>query len=221
MSRRKQQRFDHNIVSNNVIERGKELYTTVKGKWNESYFKNDNPIVLELACGKGEYSVGLGEVYPNKNFIGIDIKGDRIARGSKKAIDKSLENVCFLRTGIQFLEQFFEVGEVDEIWLINPDPQPRDKEEKRRLTNEKYLALYSKVLKPDGYLNFKTDSSFLYEYTLETLRNSKTFNIENYTADLYNSDLYAEHHGIKTHYEELFVEQGHIISYIKAKKSSE
>jgi tRNA (guanine-N7-)-methyltransferase len=218
MSRRKKHRFEHNIQASNVIERGKYLYTTIKGKWSEVYFKNDNPIVLELACGKGEYSVGLGEVYPDKNFIGIDIKGDRIARGSKRAIEKGLVNVCFLRAGIQFLEEFFIDGEVDEIWLINPDPQPRDKEEKRRLTNEKYLSLYSKVLKLDGQLNFKTDNDFLYKYTLKTLRNYVDFEVTNYTEDLYLSELYSEHHGIKTHYEELFVEQGHIISYIKSKK---
>ncbi|MDP5139143.1 MAG: methyltransferase domain-containing protein, partial [Spirosomaceae bacterium] len=118
MSRRKKERFDHNIEAQNVIERGKPLYTTIKGKWNSNYFENDNPIVVELACGKGEYSVGLGEAYPNKNFIGVDIKGDRIARGSKKAIEKNLDNVCFLRTGIQYLEEFFVEGEIDEIWLI-------------------------------------------------------------------------------------------------------
>jgi tRNA (guanine-N7-)-methyltransferase len=211
MSRRKKHRFEHNIQADNVIERGKDLYTIIKGKWNEVYFKNDNPIVLELACGKGEYSVGLGEIYPDKNFIGIDIKGDRIARGSKRAIEKGLANVCFLRAGIQFIEEFFTDGEVDEIWLINPDPQPRDKEEKRRLTNEKYLSLY-------GLLNFKTDNDFLYKYTLKTLQNYADFEVTNYTEDLYSSELYSEHYGIKTHYEELFVEQGHIISYIKAKK---
>lgn len=218
MSRRKKHRFEHNEKASNVIERGKDLYTSIKGKWNEVYFKNSNPIVLELACGKGEYSVGLGEVYPNKNFIGIDIKGDRIARGSQRAIEKGLSNVCFLRTGIQFLEEFFEAGEVSEMWLINPDPQPRDKEEKRRLTNDKYLNLYAQFLKTDGLLNFKTDSDFLFNYTLETLQNSKVLAVTDYTKDLYSSNLYKEHHGIKTHYEELFVERGHIISYIKSKK---
>jgi tRNA (guanine-N7-)-methyltransferase len=218
MSRRKKHRFEHNIQADNVIERGKHLYTTIKGKWNEVYFRNDNPIVLELACGKGEYSVGLGEVYPDKNFIGIDIKGDRIARGSKRAIEKGLSNVCFLRAGIQFIEEFFVDAEIDEIWLINPDPQPRDKEEKRRLTNEKYLLLYSKVLKLDGQLNFKTDNDPLYKYTLKTLQNFAEFEVTDYTENLYSSELYTEHHGIKTHYEELFVGQGHIISYIKSKK---
>lgn len=218
MSRRKKHRFEHNTQASNVIERGKEFYTTIRGNWRSEYFKNENPIVLELACGKGEYSVGLGKVYPEKNFIGIDIKGDRIARGSKAAQDAQLLNVCFLRAGIQFLEEFFVPGEVDEIWLINPDPQPRDKEEKRRLTNEKFLNLYSKVLKVEGDLNLKTDSDFLYEYSLESIANSEHFTIVEKTNNLYESPLYNEHHGIVTHYERLFVEKGHVISFIKSKK---
>lgn len=218
MSRRKKERFEHNIQAENVIERGKQLYSSIKGKWNSDFFKNDNPIILELACGKGEYSVGLGEIYSDKNFIGVDIKGDRIARGSKKAIQKGLTNVCFLRTGIQFLEEFFEDSEVQEIWLIHPDPQPRDKEEKRRLTNSKYLDLYSKILKPDGQFHLKTDSRFLFDYSLEVLKDYKYLEITDYTEDLYNSDLYEEHHKIVTHYEQLFVAQGHIITYIKTKK---
>ena len=130
MSRKKQHRFEHNISADNVIERGKELYTSIKGKWNEVFFKNWNPITVELACGKGEYTVGLSKQFPDVNFIGVDIKGDRIARGSKKAMDLNLSNVAFLRTGIQYLDEFFEPEEIDEIWLVHPDPQPRDKEEK-------------------------------------------------------------------------------------------
>lgn len=221
MGRRKKHRFEHNIEAANVIERGKELYTTIRGNWRLTYFKNDNPIVLELACGKGEYSVGLGKVYPDKNFIGVDIKGDRIARGSKAAIDGGLKNVCFLRAGIQYLEEFFLPGEIDEIWLIHPDPQPRDKEEKRRLTNGKFLELYSRVLKVNGNFNLKTDSDFLYEYSLETIGSSNQFEILQHTADLYNSSLYDEHYGIITHYEKLFVERGHVISFIKALKKVE
>ena len=120
-------------MADNVIERGKELYTSIKGKWNEVFFKNSNPITVELACGKGEYTVGLSKQFPEVNFIGVDIKGDRIARGSKKAMDLNLSNVAFLRTGIQYLDEFFEPEEIDELWLVHPDPQPRDKEEKRRL----------------------------------------------------------------------------------------
>ena len=112
--RRKLERFEHNRQAENVIEKGKDLYTKIKGKWNDVYFKNNNPIVLELACGKGEYTVGLGKIFPGMNFIGIDIKGDRISRGSKNAQVNGLTNVAFLRCGIQFLEEFFEDG---EIWV--------------------------------------------------------------------------------------------------------
>lgn len=217
MARKKTHRFEYNKTAENVIERGKDLYSTIKGKWNEVYFKNDNPIALELACGKGEYTVGLGQNVPNSNFIGIDIKGDRISRGSKAAENLKLKNVAFLRTSIQFLDEFFEENEVDEIWLIHPDPQPRDKEERKRLTNQRFLNIYKKYLKQDGYFKLKTDSAFLYEYSLETLKNDSDFEIVDFSDDLYNSELYSEHFGIVTHYEKLFREQGHSIHYIKAK----
>lgn len=213
MTRRKLHRFQHNQEAFNVIERGKEYYTTIKGKWHE-YFKNDNPIFLELACGKGEYTVGLAENLPDKNIIGVDIKGDRIARGSKAAINKGLTNAAFLRTGIQFLDEFFEPNEVDEIWLIHPDPQPRDKEEKRRLTNQNFLNLYKKYLKPDGFFRLKTDSSFLYDYTLEVLSHDDELVIIDHTNDLYNSPLNEHHFGIETHYEKLWTEKGCTINYI-------
>lgn len=216
MARQKLPRFIHNAQADNVIERGKELYTSIKGQWREKYFKNDNPIVLELACGKGEYTVGLAKKFPEQNFIGIDIKGDRIARGSKKAVEAKLENVAFLRTPIAFLEEFFDENEVDEIWLIHPDPQPRDKEEKKRLTNLNYLNLYRKVLKPDGNFFFKTDNSGLFEYSLGSFTEAG-YSILRQTTDLYNSELLSEHHDIVTHYEKLFVEKGFKINYLAAK----
>ncbi|MCP9768195.1 tRNA (guanosine(46)-N7)-methyltransferase TrmB [Lacihabitans sp. LS3-19] len=217
MSRKKLPRFEHNIIASNVIERGKELYTTIKGKWKEIYFKNDNPITLELACGKGEYTVGLSKQFPETNFIGVDIKGDRIARGSKKAIDLGLTNVAFLRTGIQYLDEFFEPNEVDEIWLVHPDPQPRDKEEKRRLTNQKFLDIYKIYLKSEGIFHLKTDSSFLFEYSLDLIMKDPEFEIIDYTNDLYNSDLKEGHYDIVTYYEKLFNEKGSSINYLKAK----
>lgn len=217
MSRKKLPRFEHNIKANNVIERGKPLYTSIKGKWNEIYFNNDNPIILELACGKGEYTVGLATHIKDQNYIGIDIKGDRIARGSKRAIDLNLQNVAFLRTGIQFLDEFFIENEVDEMWLIHPDPQPRDKEEKRRLTNQKFLNIYKKYLKADGLFHLKTDSSFLFEYSFEVINSDPELEIIDFTRDLYNSDLNVEHFEIKTYYEKLFTEKGSTIHYLKAK----
>ncbi|MGR3809523.1 tRNA (guanosine(46)-N7)-methyltransferase TrmB [Jiulongibacter sp. NS-SX5] len=216
MLRRKQHRFQHNREAHNVIERGKELYTTIKGHWQE-YFKNDNPLVLELACGKGEYTVGLAENRPDVNLIGVDIKGDRIARGSKRCIEKGLTNAAFLRTSIQYMDEFFEEGSVDEIWLIHPDPQPRDKEEKRRLTNPHFLTEYKKYLKPGGLFILKTDSPFLYEYTLEKLKEFDGYEILDHTNDLYQSPLLKDHFGIETHYEKLWVDKGYTINYIKCR----
>ncbi|SOE24038.1 tRNA (guanine-N(7)-)-methyltransferase [Spirosomataceae bacterium TFI 002] len=215
--RRKQHRFEHNKVADNVIERGKPWYTTIKGKWKSDFFKNDNPLVLELACGKGEYTVGIAEENSDLNVVGIDIKGDRIARGSKRAMDKELSNAAFLRTSIQFLDEFFEDNEVDDIWLIHPDPQSRDKEERKRLTNQYFLNIYKKYLKPGGLFRLKTDSPFLYEYSLEVLKNDPDFEIIDHTNDLYNSPLIAEHFGIKTHYEMLWVAKGYTVNYIKCR----
>ncbi|MGL4632573.1 MAG: tRNA (guanosine(46)-N7)-methyltransferase TrmB [Leadbetterella sp.] len=218
MSRHKQKRFQHNQEAYNVIERGKELYTTIKGKWNFEYFKNENPIVLELACGKGEYTVGLGETFPEKNFIGIDIKGDRIARGSQKALEKKLSNVAFLRSGIQYLEEFFQEGDISEMWLIHPDPQPRDKEEKRRLTNEYFLNLYKLYLKREGLFYLKTDSAFLFEYSFEKLSQDPDFEILEYTNDLLTSPLSKEYYQIETYYGKLFEKKGHTLHFLKARK---
>jgi tRNA (guanine-N7-)-methyltransferase len=215
--RRKQHRFDHNKEAENVIERGKLWYTTIKGKWRSDFFKNENPLVLELACGKGEYTVGLAEKEPSLNVVGVDIKGDRIARGSKRAIDKELSNAAFLRTSIQYLDEFFEPGEVDEIWLIHPDPQPRDKQERKRLTNQYFLNIYKQYLKLGGIFRLKTDSPFLYDYSLEVLASDPDFEILDHTGDLYNSPLLVDHYGIKTHYEELWVAKGYTVNYIKCK----
>lgn len=217
MARRKLSRFNQNTQSANVIERGKELYTSIKGNWNQKYFKNNNPIVLELACGKGEYTVGLGSRFPNQNFIGIDIKGDRIARGSGKATELGLTNVAFLRTGIQYLDEFFDENEVSEIWLVHPDPQPRDKEEKRRLTNSAFLNLYKKYLKDDALIHLKTDSEFLFEYSLEVFKNDHELEILDFTRDLYNSPLREGHFEIVTHYEKFFTEKGSSIHYLKVR----
>lgn len=214
MARQKSNRFKHNQEADNVIERGKPLYTTIKKNWL-NFFKNDNPLCLELACGKGEYTVGLANNNSNKNYIGIDIKGDRIARGSKRAEKLGLKNAAFLRTGITYLEEFFDENEISEIWLIHPDPQARDKDEKKRLTNPDFLELYKKILKPNGLFLLKTDSKFLFDYSLAVISEDDEFEILDYTENLYNSNLYDEHFGIETHYEKLFREKGHSIYYIK------
>lgn len=220
MSRRKLAHYEFSAQADNVIQSAKPLYTTVKGKWNELYFKNDNPIVLELACGKGEYTIGLGKQFPDKNFIGVDIKGDRIARGSFAASEAKLTNVAFLRTGIQYSDEFFSEKEVDEIWLVHPDPQVRDRDENKRLTNSRFLDMYSRFLKDKGMFYLKTDSSFLYEYSLESISESANFEILEYTDNLYESELLTEHYGVKTHYEQIFVNKGYSIKYIKARLRS-
>ena len=212
--RKKQQRFADNKASRNVIEPGKEIFKRIKGKWND-FFENDHPNVLELACGRGEYSTGLGAIYPGKNFIGVDIKGNRIWIGSKKAKVEGLDNVAFLRTQIDHLEKFFEPSEVDEIWIIFPDPRPKGSDERRRLTHPKYLNIYKSLIRPGGFIHLKTDSAELFEYTLEVLKEKSDVNILAYTWHLYESEFAADHHGIKTKYERQFSDQGFDIKYLK------
>jgi len=217
MSRRKLHHYQFSAQANNVIEAGKPLYTTIKGKWNDLYFNNNNQITLELACGKGEYTVGLGMLFPDKNFIGMDIKGDRIARGSLMATENNLQNVAFLRAGIQYSDEFFADSELDEIWLIHPDPQVRERDENKRLTNSVFLRQYARYLKQNGSFFLKTDSSFLYEYSLSSIENSGLYEIIEHTDNLYESELLGDHYGVKTHYEKIFVSKGYSIKYIKAR----
>lgn len=213
--RKKKNRFEDNQVSRNVIESGKELFETIKGKWRSELFENENDIVLELACGRGEYSTGLGAIYRNRNFIGVDIKGNRIWVGSKKARLNGLGNVAFLRTQIDHLEKFFAPGEIDEIWIVFPDPRVKDSDERRRLTSPKYLEIYKKLMKPGGLIHLKTDSISLFDYTLGLLENSSEVKDLEYTWELYKSDLAKDHHDIKTKYEHQFAGQGEVIKYLK------
>lgn len=172
-SKNKLKRFKENETFSNVFQPTREELITnqflLKGKWNQDYFKNNKPIVLELGCGKGEYSVGLAEKYPEKNFIGIDLKGARFWRGAKTAIETGLKNVAFIRAQIELINYIFNENEVDEIWITFPDPQIKYKRTKHRMTNSNFLKLYKKVLKPDGVVNLKTDSEFMHGYTLGLL----------------------------------------------------
>lgn len=213
--RKKQQRFADNRVSRNVIESGKEIFENIRGRWKSDFFQNENELVLELACGRGEYSTGLGAIYKDRNFIGVDIKGNRIWVGSKKARIEGLDNVAFLRTQIDHLEKFFEEAEVSEMWIVFPDPRPKDSDEHRRLTSPKYLDIYKKLLKQGGLIHFKTDNSGLFDYTVELLKGRDDVTDLEYTWELYNSKYAADHHGIKTKYEHQFSEQGHEIKYLK------
>ncbi len=186
----------------------------LKGKWHNEYFKNQNPIVLELGCGKGEYSVGLAKNNPAKNYIGVDIKGNRIWTGAKEAIDTKLNNVAFLRTRIDFIEHCFTENEVSEIWITFPDPQPQKTRARKRLTHMMFIRRYQKFLKPGGLVHLKTDSTSFYEYTLEVIKEN------NFTLLFNTDDLYSncpagreELINIKTHYEKLFTDKGEKIKY--------
>lgn len=213
MGRKKSFRIEQNKIQENVIQEGKPLFTTIKNQWGTVFFKNNNPIVLELGCGKGEYTVGLAKLFPEKNFIGIDIKGDRIAVGSEKATEIGLNNVAFLRTKIHELESFFDENEISEIWITFPDPQVLQSGERRRLTNPRFLEIYKKILKQDGCLHLKTDSSSFFDYTLKTLNNFGVRELT-YTTDLYSSSLNVRHYGIKTRFEEIFTAKGFSINYL-------
>lgn len=190
----------------------------LKGKWRSDYFKNDHPIVLELGCGKGEYSVGLAKHFPKKNFIGVDIKGARMFIGAKEALENNMLNVAFLRTKIDFIQDYFAENEVDEIWLTFSDPQP--KKPRKRLSSPLFINRYRQIMKPGGIVHMKTDSDILFEYTEEQIKENNYECLE-LTWDLYGSlpetidpqtrDIFH----IKTHYEQLFTAKGSVIKYCK------
>lgn len=214
-------RFAENKILPNVIQPTREEALSgfeLKGQWRERIFKNENPIVLELGCGKGEYTVGLAEAFPDKNFIGIDIKGARFWFGAKDAIAKNLSNACFLRTQIELVDYFFEENEVDEIWITFPDPQIKYRRTKHRLTHPDFLNRYKKILKKDGIIHLKTDSEFLHGYTLGLLQ-GMGYEILTAHHDIYGAPEYSPDtpllKDIQTYYEGLFSAKGKTITYIK------
>jgi tRNA (guanine-N7-)-methyltransferase len=190
----------------------------LKGKWNNEYFRNENPIVLELGCGKGEYTVGLAKRFPDKNFIGVDIKGNRIWTGAKEAIESGLNNVAFIRTRIDFIEACFALGEVSEIWITFPDPQPLKTTARQRLTHMIFLQRYRRILKKGGIINLKTDSEFFYNFSREVVAENAFLELDA-TNDLYGSPEKREEAltTIKTYYEQLFSKKGFRICYLKFK----
>lgn len=198
-----------------MLEPGKELYDHIKGQWNTTYFNNNHPITAELACGRGEYSVGLAKLFPERNYVGIDMKGDRLWKGSTLALEQNMEHVAFLRAQILTIESFFAAAELDEIWLTFPDPRPRKRDIKRRLTNSRFLDMYKRILKPEGQFRFKTDNTPLFDYTLEELRLRSDIVDLQVTHNLYESELRAECFDIKTRYEEMFAAKGEKIKYLR------
>ncbi len=213
--KRKLERFRIIEERDNVIERTKDIYDNIKGKWRSDYFRNDNSITLELACGRGEYSVNLAKRFPEKNFIGVDIKGERIWKGSTLALENQLNNVAFLRTPILLIENFFERGEINEIWITFPDPRPRKRDIKRRLTSPRYMDIYKRLVKQGSYIRLKTDNSQLYSYTLEETQIRNDIDDLQFTDDLYSSELRTECFDIRTRYEEMFAAKGEKIKYMR------
>jgi tRNA (guanine-N7-)-methyltransferase len=185
----------------------------LKGRWKEDVFKNSHPLVLELGCGRGEYTVGLGERFPETNFIGIDIKGARIWSGAKESLEKGLKNVAFLRTDIELITRFFAPGEVAELWLTFPDPQM--KKANRRLTGTRFMHLYGEILSGEGgIIHLKTDSSFMYTYTCAMIAANR-YTVQACTKDLYHSGTAGDILSIRTRYEQQWLDRGLDIKYIR------
>ncbi|NND30940.1 MAG: tRNA (guanosine(46)-N7)-methyltransferase TrmB [Saprospiraceae bacterium] len=188
-----------------------------KGKWSTDHFGNANPIVLELACGWGEYSIGMARQSPTTNFIGVDIKGNRIWKGAKLALEEGLQNVAFLRTRIEQIDMFFDPAEIAEIWITFPDPFLKDSKSNRRLTALPFLHRYRNILKPQGLLHLKTDSDELYEFTLLTVEEAPFFELLYHNDDIYSEPLQHEALHIKTKYEAMHLENGRTIKYVQVR----
>lgn len=223
MGKNKLARFAENKILPNVFQPTREEALKgfhLKGKWRAEVFKNNKPVVLELGCGKGEYSVGLAKAFPEKNFIGIDIKGARFWFGAKEAVKNNLPNAAFLRTQIELVDYFFDKDEVDEIWITFPDPQIKYRRTKHRMTHPDFLARYKKILKKNGVIHLKTDSEFLHGYTLGLLQGAG-LEIISAHHDIYGAPEFDPGtpllREIKTYYEQLFSAKGKTITYIKFK----
>ena len=218
-SKNKLKRFKENETFSNVIQPSREdvLNNTLmlKGNWNRKFFKNENPIVLELGCGKGEYSVNLATMFPEKNFLGIDIKGARFWRGAKTALVEKINNVGFLRTQIELVDCIFDENEVDEIWITFPDPQIKYKRTKHRMTNPDFLNKYKKILKPNGIVHLKTDSEYMHGYTLGLLQ-GLGLTIEYAHHDVYGTtNAPKEVTDIQTYYESQYLAINKKITYLR------
>lgn len=208
MAQKKLLRFTEIKSFPNVLEYPENM----RGNW-KAIFKNENPIILELACGKGEYTIGLAQLYPNKNFIGVDIKGNRLWAGAKFALINKMMNVAFLRTQIDKINNYFNKDEIDEIWITFPDPYLRKSKTKKRLTHPKFLRLYKQFLKPNGLIHLKTDSPDLYYFTKTVVELYKLNTIADIN-DLYENENIKEELKIKTHYENLDIAKSNTVFYL-------
>ena len=216
MAKHKLQHFAENLTFPNMFQLSfEELKDGFKhrGRWNE-FFGNDNPVILELGCGKGEYTVNLAERYPNFNFVGVDVKGARMWKGCKASNIKEMRNVAFIRQHVQVIWEYFGPGEVTEIWITFPDPQPQSARAKKRLTAPRFLDIYRKILKNNGLIHLKTDNDGFFDFTLEVIREeSHRLVIE--THDLYNTDGPEDAKAIQTFYEQMFLKDGKSICYLE------
>lgn len=218
MGKDKLRRFAENLTFKNMVQPefdevfGKDY--RLKGRWREDFFGNDRPIVLELGCGRGEYTVALGEKHPECNFIGIDIKGARMWRGAKTATEAAMPNVGFLRTRIEFINSLFAEGEVDEIWITFPDPQLKKQRAKKRLTSPVFLTYYARLLKPDGVIHLKTDSQHLHAYTKAVIAHNG-LPLHACGDDIYGTGMADTDLSIRTAYESKFLKQGRPITYLR------
>ena len=214
MVRKKLRRFEENRECGIVLEPGMPMYESIAGKWNGVFFGRTNPITLELGCGRGEYSVGLARLFANRNFIGVDVKGARIWKGMRAALDDGLINVGFLRAQADHLQRFFQPGEISEIWVPFPDPRPRRSDERKRLISPKFLNIYRDIIIPGGTVRLKTDDAGLFDYALDVLGSIPWIRNLHYTVDLYRSPMAEEHFGIRTRYECQFLLEGKEIKYL-------
>jgi tRNA (guanine-N7-)-methyltransferase len=216
--KKKLQRFAENDTFEHLFQYNYEqLQKTgfpLKGKWREQFFNNNNPIVLELGCGKGEYTIGLAKARTASNHIGMDIKGARMWRGLRDTIESKLTNVAFIRSKIELVEFFFGPDEVDEIWITFPDPQPQQSRIRKRLSSPRFLDNYRKFLKPAGVVHLKTDSDLLYQYTCEVIA-AQNLPVYYNTSDLYAEKEALEVKQIQTFYEKIWLEQGLKIKYLR------
>ena len=217
MTKRKLERFAENETFDNFFQLNYQQLAEgfiLKGKWDKLFFKNENPIVLELGCGKGEFTVGLAQRHPDKNFIGVDIKGARMWRGAKTSQQENMKNVAFIRTRIQLIEQFFISAEVDEIWITFPDPQPQTPRIKKRLTSPEFLDRYRNICNKNCIVHLKTDNTAFFDYTLQIIK-EQNLPLYFHSYDIDKNPGSEEVLSIRTHYEMLFREKGEKIKYLR------
>lgn len=219
MGKNKLKHFEENETFPNMFQPSYEDLIrgfSMKGNWKSNFFNNSNPIVVELGCGKGEYTVGLAKRYPDKNFIGIDVKGARMWRGCKTSLEEDLKNVAFIRSKIQLIELLFTSNEIHEIWITFPDPQPRHARMNQRLTSPRFLSKYAAILTKDAVINLKTDNEPFFDYTLEVIK-EENHNLIEVVKNLYDADGFDEVKAIRTYYEKKFNDLGFSIHYLKFK----